>query len=374
MTVFKSFFAVSKKYIGTLIMYTCIFLGIALSIAKLNNTNTVDSFKSTRLEVAYFNHSDSTLANKLIEYLSENHNMKDDYEENIDCYRDEIYNRTIDYVLIIPEDFEKTHEVEAYKLPGSVTAQFMDLSINSFITTFSAYKVTGINDDEAYAKTLETMALNTEISFGDQTKVSNYSDEHYFFQYLPYIFTCVICLSLAPVLISFNKTEVKKRTLCSGISLGKRNISLAAGCVLYTLGIVLFYIIISLIVYGNVIFTSSGALRLANALIFSFVALAFAFLLSNLTNQVNAVNMYVNAIGLGSSFICGIFVPRQFLATGVINAGRFFPAYWYVNVEEAASNINAASTSTIVTGLGVQLLFALALMTIALVIGNRKKA
>ena len=73
MTVFKSFFAVSKKYIGTLIMYTCIFLGIALSIAKLNNTNTVDSFKSTRLEVAYFNHSDSTLANKLIEYLSENH-------------------------------------------------------------------------------------------------------------------------------------------------------------------------------------------------------------------------------------------------------------------------------------------------------------
>ena len=374
MTVFKSFFAVSKKYIGTLIMYTCIFLGISISIAKLNNQNNIETFKSTQLNVAYFNHSDSVLAKKLIEYLSDNHKLMDDYDEDIDCFRDEIYNRNIDYVLIIPEKFEETHEVEAYKLPGSVTAQFMDLSINSFITTYSAYKVTGISDDEAYAKTLDTMALDTQINFADKSKVTTYTDEHYFFQYLPYIFTCVICLSLAPVLISFNKTEVKKRTLCSGIPLAKRNASLAAGCFIYTFGIVIFYVIISIIIYGNVVFSTAGALRVLNAVVFLLVALSFAFLLSNITSQVNAVNMYVNAIGLGSSFICGIFVPRELLASGVIAAGRFFPAYWYVNVEEAASNLSIASTSTIVTGLSVQLLFALAMMTIALVIGNRKKA
>lgn len=373
MTVFKSFFAVSKKHFGTLIMYTCIFLGITLSIAKLKNKNDVEAFKSTTLNFACFNHSDSVLAEKLVDYLSENHNLKKNCKEDIDVYRDEIYNRTLDYIMIIPEDFETTHKIEAYKLPGSISAQFMDLSINSFITTFSAYQITGIDTETAYVKTLETMALQTDVSFADKTKTSEYSDEHYYYLYLPYILTSVICLSLAPVLISFNKTEVKKRTLCSGITLGKRNLALAAGCILYTIGIVVFYVIVSILVYGKAIFTMSGFLRIINTFIFSLVALSFAFLLSTLTSQANAVNMYVNAIGLGSSFICGIFVPRELLSEGVIAAGRFFPAYWFVNVEEAASNLSDTTSTTILTGFLVQLLFAFAMMTVALVIGNRKK-
>ena len=79
------------------------------------------------------------------------------------------------------------------------------------------------------------------------------------------------------------------------------------------------------------------------------------------------------AFGLGSAFICGVFVPRQFLADGVIAAGRFFPAYWYVNNEEAASNLSAASASSIVLNFTIQLMFALAFMVLAIVISSKKK-
>lgn len=35
MTVFNAFMKVIKKYIGSIIMYTCIFLSIAISISKI---------------------------------------------------------------------------------------------------------------------------------------------------------------------------------------------------------------------------------------------------------------------------------------------------------------------------------------------------
>lgn len=97
------------------------------------------------------------------------------------------------------------------------------------------------------------------------------------------------------------------------------------------------------------------------------------FLLKFICKNNNTVNIFVNAFGLGSAFICGVFVPRQFLADGVIAAGRFFPAYWYVNNEEAASNLSAASTSSIVLNFTIQLMFALAFMVLAIVISSKKR-
>ena len=373
MTVFKTLFKILNKNKGVIIMYTSIFLGIVLAITNANKPISTDSFKSTRLNVAYYNHSDSELAENLCKFIDENHNVRTDIDENIDAFRDEIYNREVDYIVIIPENFDETKQVETYKLPGSITSQFMKMSVENFITTASAYESLGISKDEVYKKTLETMNLGTSVTITDKSSETDYTPEHYYYSYLPYIFLCVICSTVSIVLISFNKAEVKSRTLCSGLSIGRRNLILTIGCMIFTFFIALFYIIVSLIMYKDAIFTTAGMLRILNAVIFSFVALAFAFLISALTSNQNVVSMYVNAFGLGSSFICGIFVPRQFLSDGVIAAGRFFPSYWYVNVEEAASNLKVAETSTIINGLLVQVLFAIAFISVGLVISSRKK-
>ena len=102
MTVFNAFMKVIKKHIGSIIMYTCIFLSIAISISKNNTNNTIENFKSTRLDIVCFNHSNSMLADNLIQYLSDNHNIKSGINEDINSIRDAIYNRDADYILFIP--------------------------------------------------------------------------------------------------------------------------------------------------------------------------------------------------------------------------------------------------------------------------------
>lgn len=374
MTVFSTFMKVTKKYIGTIIMYTCIFLSVALMVTKLNKQDYIESFKSTRLTVACFNHSDSVLADKLIQYISDNHDIKTDISEDLDSIRDEIYNRHIDYVLIIPEDFGTEHTVSAYKLPGSFSAEFMDMSVENFIKTYLAYDAMGVDENTAYENTLKTVSLSTEVAISDKSTKTVYSAEHYYYNYMPYILIMAIVTSLAPALMSFNEHEVEKRTLCSGMTIAKRNVSLALGCVLITFGITVIYFICSFVMYGSVMFTKAGALRMLNSVVYSLICLSISFFLSSFIKSVNTVNIFSNAFGLGSSFICGVFVPRQFLADGVLKAGRFFPAYWYVNNEEEFSNLAAASTSSVMLNFGIQLLFAVTFMVLAIVISSKKKA
>lgn len=373
MTVFNAFMKVIKKYIGSIIMYTCIFLSIAISSSKNNTNNTIENFKSTRLDIVCFNHSNSMLADNLIQYLSDNHNIKSGINEDINSIRDAIYNRDADYILIIPEDFASTHNVSAYKLPGSFAAEFMDMSIENFINTYLAFSSMGIDDENAYENTLKTVSISTDVSIADTGNTSVYGDEHYFYNYIPYVLICAIVTSVAPALISFNKKEVEKRTLCSGLSIAKRNYQMAKGCFLVAFGIIALYFITSCILYKGAMFTAAGALRLANTVVYALICLAITFFLSSFVKNNNTVNIFVNAFGLGSAFICGVFVPRQFLADGVIAAGRFFPAYWYVNNEEAASNLSAASASSIVLNFTIQLMFALAFMVLAIVISSKKK-
>ena len=374
MTVFSTFLKVTKKYIGTIIMYTCIFLSVALMVTGFNKQDYIESFKSTRLSVAYFNHSDSVLADKLIKYISDNHDIKTGIPENIDSIRDEIYNRNIDYVLIIPEDFGTEHTVSAYKLPGSFSAEFMDMSIENFIKTYLAYAAMGIDENTAYENTLKTVSMSTEVAIYDNGTKTIYSAEHYYYNYMPYILLMAIVTSLDPALMSFNKQEVEKRTLCSGMTIARRNVSLALGCVLLTLAITVIYFICSFFMYGSAMFTKAGALRILNSVVYALICLSISFFLSSFIKSVNTVNIFSNAFGLGSAFICGVFVPRQFLADGVLKAGRFFPAYWYVNNEEAFSNLSAASSFSIIQNYGIQLLFAVTFMVLAIVICSKKKA
>ena len=374
MTVFSTFLKVTKKYIGTIIMYTCIFLSVALMVTGFNKQDYIESFKSTRLSVAYFNHSDSVLADKLIKYISDNHDIKTGIPENIDSIRDEIYNRNIDYVLIIPEDFGTEHTVSAYKLPGSFSAEFMDMSIENFIKTYLAYAAMGIDENTAYENTLKTVSMSTEVAIYDNGTKTIYSAEQYYYNYMPDILLMAIVTSLAPALMSFNKQEVEKRTLCSGMTIARRNVSLALGCVLLTLAITVIYFICSFFMYGSAMFTKAGALRILNSVVYALICLSISFFLSSFIKSVNTVNIFSNAFGLGSAFICGVFVPRQFLADGVLKAGRFFPAYWYVNNEEAFSNLSAASSFSIIQNYGIQLLFAVTFMVLAIVICSKKKA
>lgn len=68
-------------------------------------------------------------------------------------------------------------------------------------------------------------------------------------------------------------------------------------------------------------------------------ALTFAFLLSNLITNKNALSGIVNVIALGSSFLCGAFVPTKWLPPFVLKIAHILPSYYFINTNEIVENL-----------------------------------
>ncbi len=84
--------------------------------------------------------------------------------------------------------------------------------------------------------------------------------------------------------------------------------------------------------------------------------------------------MASNIIGLGLSFLGGIFVPLQYMSKGVLRFSKLLPTYWYVVTGEAIDNINnsVAEYDIIFRNMGIQLLFAAAFFAIAVGLSKSK--
>ena len=64
------------------------------------------------------------------------------------------------------------------------------------------------------------------------------------------------------------------------------------------------------------------------------MSLSMAFMLSTFLRQKNAISGIVNVITLGCSFLCGIFVPEEYLPDVVKTIAHALPPYWYVQTNE----------------------------------------
>ena len=198
-------------------MYTVIFLGLTLIVASQENDYSVDKFESSSVKLAIFDHDNSDLSQSLTKYITFVHEQID-IDEDIDSIRDNIYTRNVEYVIIINKGFEKNissfekvennNYITAYKLPSSISAQFVDLTVNNFITTFNAYTIAGLSKDEAYEKTLESITTELDINFNNNKEVDTTPKIHYFYLYLAYVLIAIIIESITPILISFNSLEI----------------------------------------------------------------------------------------------------------------------------------------------------------------------
>lgn len=379
MTVFKTFFKIGKKYTANLIMYTIIFLIISIIIGNLNQQTSIESYSNTTVRVSVFDEDNSELSKGLTSYLEMQHELVS-IENNLDAIRDALYVRKSEYVITIPQGFEKSvlagsqdNSLEVYKIPGSVTARFVDMSIDTFLSTYRAYLAGGFTGAEAYEKTLQTIDSQSEVGFYNQEVASQATGIHFFYVYLPYILICVIILSIGPMLIAFHRVQMKDRISCSKVSVLTQNLALFSASSIYTLAIALLYFVVSILLNPTEVAADTALLRLLNVIVQAFVCLAFTFLFSLFTRKAAMLNIFTNILGLSSSFLCGIFVPRELLSDSVANIGRFLPAYWYMNVENAICEFSPKVYSTISTGYLVQVLYGVAVLVIALVIGQYQR-
>ena len=115
-----------------------------------------------------------------------------------------------------------------------------------------------------------------------------------------------------------------------------------------------------------------------NTAILMATSISIAFLVSTVVKNDMAISALANVIGLGMSFLCGVFVPQRLLGSGVTAISRFLPVYWYERVNDMLGTMSSTSVLTsdnyrlIAQSFAIQLAFAICIICIALVISKRK--
>ena len=123
-------------------------------------------------------------------------------------------------------------------------------------------------------------------------------------------------------------------------------------------------------------FSIQGVIYIVNSFIFTICALTIAFLIANLVNNKNAINGIVNVIALGSSFLCGAFVPVEWLPASVLKVAHILPTYWYIQTNELMKTIekfDIESLKPVFINMGVIALFTIIFVIITNIISKRKR-
>ncbi|MBE6845603.1 MAG: ABC transporter permease [Ruminococcus sp.] len=382
MQVFNAFMKIVLKRISVPIIYIGIFLGISIIMANQGAENEA-KFKQEKLTISVTDLDNSAASERLIEYLSENHKIIDEKYDD-DKLLSNLYYEHLDYALTINEGYMEKLENGStdnlftnHSIEGSYGESLAGTQINRYVSCVSSYIKGGFTIDEALDKTHALMLDKTEVIAESFAKEENFfsTNIRFYFQYLPYIFLAILISALVPTLLVLNKKEIRDRTNASCISISKQTFQTTLGSVIYAIGIWLVFMISFIVMCGSDIFTKEGLLAMLNSFVFLIVALSITMLIAQISKSPKSPDMIANTLSLGMSFLCGIFVPIEYLSDTVIKIAHFLPAYWYVRANNmlAEAGGETFTNSGFFMCIGIELLFAAALFSLVFLTARIKR-
>lgn len=379
MQVFKLFFKILKNQITQIIMYIGIFAAIAFIISE--NPSATPGYSEQAQDISVVDNDSSQASRSLADYLLSCNNsvQLDDYEP--ETIQDELYNRNTTNVIFIPEGFQNavlegnTEEIlEIYNIPGTMAASIVTAQADNYINILSSYTAAGINIQDALTKTSETINTQADVSFITESGESE-SPLSIFLTYIAYVFVAIAINGISPVIQVLNKSQIRKRINCSSYKLSKLNSGLIAGISLFGIGVCAVFSMLALITHGSELLSLKGLLSIANMTVYMTVSLSLAFLIGSVTQSANIISMLANILGLGFSFLGGIFVPIEFLGDGIIKIAHFLPSYWYVTAKKSIFDLGNGSTySDILRNMGIMFTFAVAIFVLTLALIKNKRS
>ncbi len=366
MQVFNTFFKVAKKYMGVCSIYLVVFVTLLVIMSKFTGPSETKQYQGAKCNLVVFDRDNSNESKKLVKYLESKNNiieLKDDRNEILD----NLYYQKIDYVLYIEESFGTTGKLSNIKRPNSNSGTYMDGAISSYLNSVSSLVSAGYSLDEAYDITIDALDAANLVSV--VKKGSDKNQLYYFYQYLPYVITMMLLSALAPILVIFNKRENLDRTNIAPIKTRSRSLQVIAGSVVFGVAIWAFFVILSVIAYGGDLLKGKMPLYIVNSLIFVLIIIGLVNVIGNFNLKKENISMISNIVGLGMSFLGGIFVPLEIFSDKLLKVSKFMPTYWYVMAEN--NILSDAPMNEILKCFGVMVLFAVVFVVLAMVVAQK---
>lgn len=335
MQVYKTFFRILRRHKGYVVLYLCIFLGTALIISS-NHAN--ESGKKTWEAVSYpfavIDEDHTEMSRGLVSCLEEG-NEKIVIEDDRERVTDELYERNLVCVMRIPKGFgaslltgQEGREARITAVRETAYSETFRMLTADYIQLIRYYLSEGCQAAEAVEKAMAEVKKKTPVTVGEESDALH-GRAYYFFLYLPFILISICVAALGSTIMAFQRQEIRYRSRCSACPETRINIEIAAASVTAGLGLCLIYFLLVLVGTGEEALSFQGILYALNMVSFLPVALGITFLVGQLLHGHSALIMAANIIGLGMSFLGGVFAPVDYLGEGLAKAAHLLPVYWY---------------------------------------------
>jgi len=379
MIVFKTFLKVLKACKVPIIMYT-VFL-ISFGGINMQTSDTGTNFVASKPDILIINNDEEKgITKSLINYIEENSNIID-IKDNEDAINDALFYRDVNYVIYIPNNFRedflnnKNPKIEV-KSTGDYQSSLAEMMLERYLKVANIYNNSLDNEEDIIEKVNNTLSKETEVEITSKLDTNNLSKVAFYYNFASYSLLAgciyVICL----ILSSFKEKNIKKRTIISSMNYKEYNRKLLLSNSIFSIVLWIFYVLLSFILLGDIMFTTHGLIYIINSFIFTLCALTIAFLIGNLVSNKDAINGIVNVVAIGSSFLCGVFVPMEFLPESVLKIAHILPTYWYIKTNELLRNIeifNLETLKPIIINMFIIIVFIIIFIIITNIISGKKR-
>lgn len=116
---------------------------------------------------------------------------------------------------------------------------------------------------------------------------------------------------------------------------------------LFMMTIWIIYILLSFGLIGKIMFTLNGLVLIINSFIFMIFTLSLAIFIANLLKSKDSINGLTNVLSLGTSFLCGAFVPISYLPNSVLKFSKLLPSYYYIKTNEIVKTLEVINLNTL---------------------------
>lgn len=351
MIVFSTFWKIVKKYKGTILLYTVML--IMFGGINLTSNSTNDMFTPTKPNIFIVNKdSNMGLTKNLINYLKKNTNVVslEDDEENIN---DALFYRDISYVIYIPKNYSKdvldkkdvTIDIKSSK---DYTSSLTEMMLDKYLNVQSNLVNITNNQDELVNMINNTLDVNSEVVVSSKLDNSYLNRVSRYFNFGSYSLLAVIIFIVTLVINSFKENTINKRIIVSSFNYKKHNSLLMLSSFVYSLIVWVLFSLLSVILLGKDMISLRGILYFVNTFMLVMPTLSFGILISTLVNNKDSIGGIVNVVSLGSAFLCGAFIPTEYLPKIVLSIAHIFPAYYFIDSNNLLSSMEIINFSNLI--------------------------
>lgn len=379
MIVFKTFLKVLYKCKVPIIIYT-VFL-LFFSIFNMQTSDSSISFEASKPDILIVNNDgDNLITNNLINYLKKNCHLvtiKNDPQAQDDA----LFYRDVHYIIDIPKNYHEdffngNNPSLKIKSANDYQSAYSEMLLSNYLKVANIYRQEIKDETQLVNQINKTLEKQIDVKMNSEIDTNSLAKASFYYNFLNYCLLAgsvyVICL----IINSFKQENILKRTVISKMNYQKYNRLLLLSNGLFAFSLWLFYVLLSLILVGKAMFTLQGLGYLINSFIFTFCALTIAFMIANLKINKDAISGIINVVALGTSFLCGAFVPMNYLPDFVLKIAHLLPSYWYIKTNELLKNMqlfNFENLKPVLLNMVILIIFSLIFIKITNYLTNKNQ-